>query len=56
MGLRILVSNDDGWDSLFIVQLREILVEAGYDIVLSAPKEDQSGSGKCRANAPRIDV
>ncbi|MDH3578751.1 MAG: 5'/3'-nucleotidase SurE [Gammaproteobacteria bacterium] len=43
--LRILLTNDDGYDSPGIKTLRETLVAAGHDVTLVAPLSDQSGSG-----------
>jgi hypothetical protein len=45
-GARILQSNDDGWAELYIRSFHEALNDAGHDVVLSAPAEDKSGSGK----------
>lgn len=45
-GIRILQSNDDGWAELYIRSLNDALNAAGHDVVLSAPAENKSGSGK----------
>ncbi|KAI0128975.1 survival protein sure-likephosphatase/nucleotidase-like protein [Xylariales sp. AK1849] len=44
-GARILQSNDDGWAELYIRSLNDALNAAGHDVVLSAPAENESGSG-----------
>lgn len=43
--LRILLTNDDGYDKPGIRAVREALVAAGHDVTLVAPRTDQSGSG-----------
>lgn len=43
--LRILLTNDDGWDAPGIRAVREALVAAGHDVVLVAPAANQSGTG-----------
>ncbi|MDH3428371.1 MAG: 5'/3'-nucleotidase SurE [Gammaproteobacteria bacterium] len=43
--LRILLTNDDGYDAPGIQALRAALVAAGHDVILVAPLQDQSGSG-----------
>ena len=43
--LRILLTNDDGYDTPGIRALHEALVAAGHDVTLVAPHTDQSGSG-----------
>lgn len=45
MGIRILVSNDDGWDKPCLRALYQELTNAGHDVVLSAPLIDNSGKG-----------
>jgi 5'/3'-nucleotidase SurE len=44
--LRILHSNDDGWAGIVIRTVYLALDAAGHDVILSAPAEDQSGTGK----------
>ncbi|GAA2090841.1 5'/3'-nucleotidase SurE [Streptomyces albiaxialis] len=44
-GLRILVSNDDGYRHPYIHRLRDALAAAGHTAVIVAPAEDQSGRG-----------
>lgn len=54
-GARIVQSNDDGWAELYIRSFNDALIAAGHDVVLSAPAEDQSGTGKsCDAQPPRF--
>ena len=43
--LRILLTNDDGYDAPGIKAIREALVAAGHDVTLVAPLSNQSGSG-----------
>jgi 5'/3'-nucleotidase SurE len=43
--LRILLTNDDGFDTPGIRAVLEALVAAGHDVTLVAPRTDQSGSG-----------
>ena len=43
--LRILVTNDDGWDSPGIVAVADALRAAGHEVVVVAPLDQQSGSG-----------
>ncbi|KAI5918977.1 survival protein sure-like phosphatase/nucleotidase [Camillea tinctor] len=44
-GVRILQSNDDGWAEQSIRSLNDALNKAGYDVILSAPAENGSGTG-----------
>jgi 5'/3'-nucleotidase SurE len=41
--LKILLTNDDGWDKPGIVAAYEALTAAGHDVTLVAPKTNQSG-------------
>jgi 5'-nucleotidase len=43
--VRVLVTNDDGVHSPGITALARAVAEAGYEVVVVAPKEDFSGSG-----------
>ncbi len=43
--LRILVTNDDGFDSAGVTSLRQALVDAGHDVTVVAPATQQSGKG-----------
>jgi 5'/3'-nucleotidase SurE len=43
--LRILVTNDDGFDSAGITALRQALIDAGHDVTVVAPASQQSGKG-----------
>ncbi|GGU94579.1 5'-nucleotidase SurE [Actinomadura cremea] len=47
--LRILLSNDDGYDAPGIKAVRDALTEAGHDVTIVAPATDQSGKGTGRA-------
>lgn len=43
--LRILLTNDDGWDAEGITAVRDALIAAGHDVVVVAPATNQSGVG-----------
>lgn len=43
--LNILVTNDDGYDSLGITTLKNALVTAGHTVTIVAPFDEQSGRG-----------
>lgn len=43
--LNIVLTNDDGWDTENVRVLKEKLLEAGHDVILSAPCTQQSGKG-----------
>lgn len=43
---RIVQSNDDGWAELYLRSFNDALNEAGHDVVLSAPADNQSGTGR----------
>ena len=45
LDLRILLTNDDGFDSAGIEALRNALLAAGHDVVVVAPATQQSGKG-----------
>ena len=45
LDLRILLTNDDGFDSEGITALRQALLDAGHDVVVVAPADQQSGKG-----------
>ncbi|MBE1532465.1 5'/3'-nucleotidase SurE [Actinomadura algeriensis] len=47
--LRILLSNDDGYDAPGIAAVYDELTEAGHDVTIVAPATDQSGKGTGRA-------
>jgi 5'/3'-nucleotidase SurE len=42
----IVLSNDDGWAEINIRSFYNALTAAGESVVLSAPAQDQSGTGK----------
>ena len=42
----IILSNDDGWAEINIRQFYEALTSTGNSVVISAPAENESGSGK----------
>lgn len=43
--VNIISSNDDGWAEINIRQLYDSLTEAGHSVVISAPAENESGTG-----------
>jgi 5'/3'-nucleotidase SurE len=44
--VNIISSNDDGWAEVNIRALFESLGDAGHSVVVSAPAENQSGTGE----------
>lgn len=44
--VRIVQSNDDGWAELYIRSFNDALNQAGHQVVLSGPAENQSGRSK----------
>lgn len=48
--VRIIQSNDDGWAESYARSLHAALTGAGNDVVLSAPAENKSGTGKSNPN------
>jgi broad specificity polyphosphatase/5'/3'-nucleotidase SurE len=49
--LNIISGNDDGWAEVNIRELFYALTDAGHDVVISAPAEDESGSGSSTGTA-----
>jgi 5'-nucleotidase len=47
--LRVLVTNDDGYESLGIQALAAAIEEAGHEVQVVAPWDDQSGVGSSRS-------
>ncbi|KAI5122400.1 hypothetical protein M0805_002951 [Coniferiporia weirii] len=43
--IKVLLTNDDGWATANIRAQNDALKEAGFNVVLSAPAENQSGTG-----------
>jgi 5'/3'-nucleotidase SurE len=54
--LNILLCNDDGFDSLGIQMMRAALLEAGHQVLVVAPKENQSGKGASVKDADWVEV
>lgn len=52
--VRIVQSNDDGWAESYVRTFNDALNSAGYDVVLSAPAENKSGSSKLNVQSPRL--
>ncbi|KII84069.1 hypothetical protein PLICRDRAFT_46398 [Plicaturopsis crispa FD-325 SS-3] len=48
-GVKVLLTNDDGWAELNIRAQNDALIAAGYNVVLSAPAENKSGTGSSTA-------
>ena len=44
--VNVVLSNDDGWAELNIRQFYSALTNAGDQVVLSAPAENESGTGE----------
>lgn len=52
--VRIVQSNDDGWAESYIRTFNDALIDAGHEVVLSAPADNQSGrSAYCLARDDR---
>ncbi|MEV0290459.1 5'/3'-nucleotidase SurE [Kribbella sp. NPDC050820] len=47
--LRVLITNDDGYQAPGIRALAPAIAELGYDVLVVAPLDDQSGVGSARA-------
>ena len=47
--MRLLVTNDDGIDSIFIQELVRALVAAGHDTFVAAPRHEQSWVGAAKS-------
>jgi 5'-nucleotidase len=47
--LRVLITNDDGYQAPGIRALAPAIAELGYDVLVVAPLEDESGVGSARA-------
>ncbi|KAI1782913.1 sure-like protein [Ganoderma leucocontextum] len=45
----LILTNDDGWAVAQIRAQRDALVDSGFDVVLSAPAENESGTGSSTA-------
>ena len=43
--VNIISSNDDGWAEINIRELYDSLVDAGHDVVISSPAENESARG-----------
>ncbi|MFB7375383.1 5'/3'-nucleotidase SurE [Streptomyces sp. NPDC056222] len=54
--LRILLTNDDGYNAPGIRKAFERLTAAGHDVTIVAPLTNQSGTGTKMSNAPTITV
>lgn len=47
--INIISSNDDGWAEVNIRALFQTLTDGGHAVVISAPAEDESGTGQLAA-------
>lgn len=48
----IVLSNDDGWAEINIRTFYESLLAAGEDVIVSAPAENESGTGEFPSQLP----
>jgi len=48
--INIISSNDDGWAEVNIRAIFQSLTAGGHSVVVSAPAENQSGTGRLRAS------
>ncbi|KAF2274741.1 sure-like protein [Westerdykella ornata] len=53
--IRIIQSNDDGWAEGNLRALFTTLVNAGHQVILSAPAENKSGSGSSDSQPTKVD-
>lgn len=53
LGARILQGNDDGWAELYLRSFNDALNAAGHDVVLSAPADNKSGTGRFNPTVAR---
>lgn len=53
--VNVLVSNDDGWAEINIRSFYSALTSAGYSAIISAPAENQSGTGSSDATPKTVD-
>ncbi|KAF9264546.1 sure-like protein [Marasmius fiardii PR-910] len=56
LGQNIVLTNDDGWATAMIRAQNDALIAAGYRTVLSAPAENQSGTGSSTAPPTTLQV
>ena len=52
--VHVLVSNDDGWAEINIRQFYYSLTSAGFSAIISAPAENESGTGSDDAPATTV--
>ncbi|KAE9400879.1 sure-like protein [Gymnopus androsaceus JB14] len=52
----IVLTNDDGWAVAMIRQQYATLIDAGYDVVLASPAENESGTGSSSATPTVLKV
>ncbi|KAF8891711.1 acid phosphatase [Infundibulicybe gibba] len=53
---KIVLTNDDGWATAVLRATNDALKSAAYDVILSAPADDESGTGtKTAPPVPRVD-
>jgi 5'/3'-nucleotidase SurE len=53
--LRVLLTDDDGWDAGGITAMRAALTGAGYDVTLVAPSGNRSGAGASSDGRTELD-
>jgi len=52
--VNVVVSNDDGWAEINIRQFYQSLVKAGFSAIISAPAENESGTGSSDSPATTV--
>lgn len=52
--INVVVSNDDGWAEINIRQFYDSLTSAGYSAMISAPAENESGTGSSDATPTTV--
>lgn len=53
--LRVLLTDDDGWNAGGITAMRAALLDAGYDVTLVAPSGNRSGAGASSDGRTELD-
>ncbi|MDL5154467.1 5'/3'-nucleotidase SurE [Actinomycetospora termitidis] len=53
--LRVLLTDDDGWQAGGITAVRKALTDAGYDVTLVAPESNRSGAGASSDGKTELD-
>ena len=53
--INVVISNDDGWAEKNIRVFYDSLTDAGYDTIISAPAENQSGTSSLDGEPDEVD-